>query len=278
MSLKRIGTLFLAFAFISIFAEGSGAAKSVQRLDVTKDAEIVAVQGEGRVRFVRGKDWEEAVREQILTAGDSIKTGNYGRMSILFIDDTQIKVHNKTTLMIKEVRNPGDKRGTLLRLESGEVWSRAKSVPESLRIETPSATAAIRGTEWDIVVDEKGTSYLTVLKGSVEIFNDYGRVMVNPGEQATTEMGKPPTKTFLVRPKDRVQWVISYPADIVELVRFHSHRRDEVANLLPSAIGRVKKGPSDSEAKLNLAGLFFDLKARDSSTRSSPLILRTAGH
>ena len=65
--------------------------------------------------------------------------------------------------------------------------------------------------------------------------------MVNPGEQATTEIGKPPVKTFLVRPKDRVQWVTSYPADIVELVRFHSHRRDEAANLLPSAIGRVRK-------------------------------------
>lgn len=215
MSFKRIGTLSLVFGFLSIFAEGSSAARFLQRPDVTKDAEIVAVQGEGRVRFVREKEWEEAAREQILTAGDAIKTGNYGRMSILFIDDTQIKVHNRTTLMIKEVRKPGDKRGTLLRLESGEVWSRAKSVPESLRIETPSATAAIRGTEWDIVVDEKGTSYLAVLKGSVEIFNDYGRVMVNPGEQATTEMGKPPVKTFLVRPKDRVQWVTAYPADIV---------------------------------------------------------------
>jgi len=171
--LKRIGTFSLIFGFLSILAQGPANAGPVQRPDVAKEAEIVSVQGEGRIRFVREKEWMDAAREQILASGRFDQDGNYGRMSLLFVDDSQIKVHNRTTLMIKKVRKPGDKTGTLLRLESGEVWSRAKSVHESLRIETPSATAAIRGTEWDIVVDEKGTSYLTVLRGSVELFNDF---------------------------------------------------------------------------------------------------------
>jgi len=101
----------------------------------------------------------------------------------------------------------------------------------------------------------------------------FGRVVVNPGEQATTERGKPPVKAFLVRPKDRVQWVISYPADIAGLVRFHPYRRDEVVRLLPPALERVKEAPSDVEAKLNLAGLFFDLREGEESARLFDAVL-----
>ena len=247
--------------------ESYPAEKSVHRSGIAKEAEIVSIQGDGWVRFTREKEWMEAVREQTLTSGDFIKTGNYGRMSILFIDDTQIKIHNRTILVIKEVRKPAEKKGTVLRLESGEIWSRAKSVPESLRIETPSAIAAIRGTDWDMTVDERGTSYLTVLRGTVDLFNDYGRVTVNPGEQATAETGKPPAKTFLVRPKDRVQWVTSYPVDIPRLVCFHSHRRDEVTKLLASAREKAEKSPSDIELRLHLAGLLFDLKEEEESLK-----------
>jgi len=53
--------------------------------------------------------------------------------------------------MIKEVIPNKEKPGALkilLRLESGEVWTRSKSAPEGLMIETPYATAAIRGTDW----------------------------------------------------------------------------------------------------------------------------------
>ncbi|MBI5198771.1 MAG: tetratricopeptide repeat protein [Nitrospirae bacterium] len=273
--MKRLKALIVAFIFAVILPEITDASKPIHRPDVPKEAEIVSAIGDGWVRFVREKEWIDAIKEQILISGDFIKTGDYGRMSILFIDDIQIKVHKKTTLMIKEVGKPPGKKGTLLRLEIGEVWSRARSVPEGLRIETPSATAAIRGTDWDMVVDEKGTSYLTVLRGIVELFNEYGTVLVGRGEQAMAEIGRPPVKLFLISPKERVQWVTSYTIDVVELIPFYSHRRDKVLKILPSVKERVEKDPADLKSMLLLAGLLFDLREWDESQRLFDKVLKS---
>ncbi len=241
------------------------AALPVDRSDIIKDAEVVSARGESWVRFITQGDWITAVAQQTLTSGDSLKTGSYGKLDILFVDGTQIKVHNRTSLVIKQVRRADAGEGTILGLRSGEIWSRAKSSSDALRIETPSATAAIRGTDWDIVVDDKGTSYLTVLKGAVELFNDLGKVIVAPGEQAMAEVGKPPVKIFLVQPRERVQWIISYPFDVAGSVPFHSFRKDKVMPLLAAAREKVQQDPSDVRSRFFLAGLLFDMRAYDES-------------
>jgi tetratricopeptide (TPR) repeat protein len=259
----KIKMSLIAFCFIICFSVQSLAAVTVSRSNLSKDGEIVAVRGEGHVMFVRDSNWIEAVASQALTSGDTLKTGSHGKLDVLFIDGVQIKVHHNTTLVIKDVAK--NKKGTLLGLKSGEVWSRAKAVPGGLKIETPSATAAIRGTDWDIVVDDKGTSYLTVLNGNVELFNDFGSVKVNAGEQAMAEVGKTPVKVFLVRPKDRIQWIISYSLDFTRLISFHTYTRDEAISLLPSERESLKNNPDDLNMKLRLAGLLFDLRQTDES-------------
>lgn len=243
------------------------AAPPVPRPGSSKDAEIVSAKGDGWVRFVREEEWRQALIEQLLTAGDALRTGSYGKMDVLFIDGTQIKVHTKTDLIIKEVRKPGEKRGTSLALKVGEIWSRAKSAPESLKIETPSATAAIRGTDWDIAVDESGASYLTVLAGTVDLANDYGTVRVESGEQAMAEIGKPPVKMFLVRPKDRVQWIISYPLRIPRIMTFSPSRTGIVTGQIDPARVKVLADPADVKAKIALAGILFDLREYGESLR-----------
>ena len=234
---------------------------------MTRDAEVVSASGEAWVRFPTETDWLGAFREQALTAGDLLKTGDYGRMGILFEDGTQIRVSRRTVMAIKGVPGPGQKAPTILGIELGEVWSRAKAAPEGLRMETPSAAAAIRGTDWDLLVDEKGTSTVTVLQGSVSFYNEYGSLIVEQGQQATAEKGRPPVRTFLVRPRDRVQWVFSYPMNVAELVSFHSHRRGEVLGVLRGARERLREGPADARAKLFLAGLLFDAREWEESAR-----------
>lgn len=256
---QLLASLFLAFVLSSY----SSAASPVLRPDIAKDAEIVSARGDSWVMFIMRDEWNTAVAQQSLTSGDQLKTGAYGKLDILFLDGTQIKVHSKTQLLIKEARRPNEKRGTVLGLRAGEVWSRAKASPEGLRIETPSATAAIRGTDWDILVDDKGASYLTVLKGSIELYNDQGKVIVDAGEQAMAEVGKAPVKTFLVRPRDRVQWIISYPIDIADAVSFQAYRRPEALGTIPDA----REKAIASEAKLTLAELLYDVKERDESMK-----------
>ncbi len=149
---------FLILSFIIYLAVESHAATPVNRPNISKDGEIVTVHGESHVMFVGDGNWIEAAASQMLTAGDTLKTGSQGRMELLFFDGVQIKMHHKTTLLIREIAK--EKKAMTLSLKVGEVWSRAKSTPDGLKVQTPSATAAIRGTDWDIVVDDNGTSYL----------------------------------------------------------------------------------------------------------------------
>lgn len=273
---KAVKVLLFSASLILLLIPNVFAASPVSRPNVTKEAEIVSVRGDAWVKFAGQQDWTGALAGQVLTSGDSIKTGAFGKLDILFIEGTQIKVNDKTAFLIKQVRKPADKTGsTILKLEIGEIWSRARSVPEGLKIETPSATAAIKGTDWDILVDEKGTSYITVLKGTVELFNDFGTVSVDAGEQAMAEIGKPPMKMFLVKPKDRVQWIISYPMDFAKIIPFQSYRGEEVARLLPSVREKTRKDPSDMQSGLQLAGLLYDIKERDESLKLFDDILKS---
>ncbi|TAN39605.1 MAG: tetratricopeptide repeat protein [Nitrospirae bacterium] len=252
---------------ISIIVEV--AAVPAVRAGIQKDAEIIAVRGEGWVRFIRQADWEAALQSQALTAGDAVRTGALGKMDLLFADGAQIKVHQKTTIQIKEVGVPGSGKGSLLGLDVGEVWSRTRPSKDGLRIKTPSATAAIRGTDWDLLVEETGTSHLLVLKGQVELYNDLGSVSVGPGEQAVSEVGKAPVKTFLVRPKDRVQWIISYPLEIADIVVFTTLRRPDAVRAVAAA--RARAGAPGGT--LALAELLYDVRERSESLKLTREVL-----
>ena len=77
------------------------AAPLVPRPGSSKDAEIVSAKGDSWVRFITEEEWRQALIEQLLIVGDTLRTGSYGKMDVLFIDGTQIKVHTKTVLTIK---------------------------------------------------------------------------------------------------------------------------------------------------------------------------------
>lgn len=91
-----------------------------------------------------------------------------------------------------------------LSLQRGRAWGRSPRKRSNLSIETPSATAAIRGTEWAITADED-SSQLQVFSGTVELSNDAGSLTVQGGQAATVLRGQAPTRTVLVNPTGREQ-------------------------------------------------------------------------
>ncbi|THB79901.1 MAG: TonB-dependent receptor [Desulfobacteraceae bacterium] len=212
-------------------------------------AEIVSITGVGHYRPNEIKPWSDARVNQDLYGGNYVRTGRLSRMGILFGDNTQIRLNQKTLLRVKSTDPPdAPKRKTILRLDRGRVWTQTKDIPKGLIMETPSATAAIRGTEWDLEVDEKGTATITVLKGEVVFYNDYGRVVVQPSEQARAEVGKAPVKIMVVRPKDRVQWVTAYAAEPLYHIIFYPGTLTE----LKQRLRRPLKNTADGFAELGM--------------------------
>ena len=221
--------MLVGFAF-AVAASAAATAQAAVPRTVPVVAEIVSVRGDERLRFIDDAIWRTAVVRQDLATGDTLQTGPYGGLSLLFRDATQIRVHRNTTLVVKAVRTRAGAGRTELRLERGAAWSRTRGGPDELRMETPSATAAIRGTDWHMRVADDGRSTLVVLAGVVEFANPFGAVTVTRGEIAFAEVGKPPTKTFLLNPRDRPQWEIVFTPDWLRML--------PVTGLTPGALRR----------------------------------------
>ena len=174
--------------------------------------EIISLQGKGEFREAAESRWHDAAVRQKLAQGNFVRTVDASRMAVLLADQTQIRLAANSMIQIKQV---GDNRdlGTVLKQSAGRSWTQSKNVPNKLAVETPSATAAIRGTDWELVVDEDGASTMTVLSGEVLLSNEQGSVSIGAGEQAQAKIGVAPIKRILQNPRDRVQWVSSFTVD-----------------------------------------------------------------
>src|SRR5450755_4786538 len=169
-------------------------------------AEVVDLQGSGERKPAQDASWVPARARDDLSGGAFVRTGPASKMALIFSDETQVRLNQNSLLQVKSVAGSAGAT-TTLRLELGRAWSQAKRAPDGLELESPSATAAIRGTSWELEVDAAGTTTLAVLSGSVEFFNVLGSVTVAANEAAVAVVGRAPVRIALSNPHDRVQWV-----------------------------------------------------------------------
>jgi tetratricopeptide (TPR) repeat protein len=163
---------------------------------------VITARGGEEMTLFQTAGWLPVDVSQNLLPGDVLRTNPNGTLAILFADQTQIRVGRNSTMVVKEMQPLGPAR---LELSAGSMWARASRGGSSLVVETPSAAATIRGTDWSLAVDAAGTTNLVVLEGAVELSNAQGSVLVNQGEAAVARIGEAPTKIILVEADEREQ-------------------------------------------------------------------------
>lgn len=166
---------------------------------------VIARKAGEEVRFTDVAHWRYVDLQQDLLTGDVLRTNATGQLAILFSDRTQVRLGRNTSMLVKGMGQTAD---TSLELQSGTMWARAERGGQGLAIDTPAATAAIRGTDWSLSVDAGGKTSLIVLDGLVELRNDFGSVQVAKGEGAVASIGQAPEKIIIVNPKDREQMLV----------------------------------------------------------------------
>ena len=144
-----------------------------------------------------------------------------GRMQIDFVDETRLDVIDNSRVVIDEfVYDPNTGKGSLnmratlgaVRYASGQI---AKNSRQQVRLRTPTATISVRGTDFNMLVNEIGESYVTLLPscqydgngkelecvtGEISVENDAGIVILNQAFQMTrvTSLSSPPSKPIIV--------------------------------------------------------------------------------
>lgn len=156
---------------------------------------------------------------------DTIKT-NEGKIGIVFQDDTKVQVSENSKLVIDEfVYDPKSKdKGRLaLNMAAGTVRYASGAIahnnPNNVNINTPTATVAVRGTDFTATIDELGESTFILLPscprtnmlpdeiakeckvGVIDVFTDAGGVTLDQAFQATkvTARNQSPTKPTVLK-------------------------------------------------------------------------------
>jgi hypothetical protein len=128
----------------------------------------------------------------------TVKTGTKSIVDIYF-EGSVIRILEKSSVVMTElVKNLTDnKELTELYVENGKVFSkvtRKLSEGEKFRVNTPTAVAGVRGTEF-IVSEENGKSNIACIEGKVAVkdsaSDDSAFVDIEAGKEADIEKGKP---------------------------------------------------------------------------------------
>ncbi|PWT82769.1 MAG: hypothetical protein C5B57_08150 [Blastocatellia bacterium] len=198
---------------LTILLVGAAATTVRTQAPPPEQGKILALNGHVEHTPAQQEQWNSARAFQPLLTAERVRTLEASRASILFVDESQVKLNANAMLTIREIRRPGGPT-TTLDLSKGEGWFRTKNPASGLTIQTPSAAAAVRGTEINLRIGGAGETVLTVVEGSAEFSNPQGSIVVNAGEEGTALPGQAPTKRVILNPEDAVQWALYYPARV----------------------------------------------------------------
>lgn len=188
-------------------AGGKGAATLVLKVG---SVEVLASQAAGSGQWVKAK------KGMLLFEGDRIKTRELARAAVILEDGSLIRLNENTDLLLKARKTA--KNRSRLEVLLGNLWAKVTRQEEGreLEIETPSAVAAIKGTEFEVMVVAGGESSLIVWDGMVRFFNPMGDVLVNASHRSSALPGKPPQPPVKIDLKSLEPWFASLaeePAD-----------------------------------------------------------------
>ena len=173
----------------------------------TSWAEIGSVtEASGTAIIKRGKDTIQIVKGTEIKTNDKVETKN-GKVKIVFKDDTNVTVTESSSLVIDDfVYDPKSGAGKLgLKAAAGTVRYVSGSIakdPKNVKINTPTAAIAVRGTDFVMAVSETGGSMIMLMptceieqnvnlkglscgSGAIDVETPAGIVKLNRPYQAT---------------------------------------------------------------------------------------------
>ena len=228
-------------------------AQQLPALDIGDISEL-----NGNAEIVRDKPYT-AELEFAIQQNDQAVTKD-GRLAIKFLDDSQVKLTEYSELVIDEyIFNPDPSKSKMaLKFTLGTArfitGSFNKIDKQNIKLSTPTANIAIRGTDFTATVDELGRSLIILLpdrlglsSGEIEVVTATGSVLLNKPFESTTVsvFESAPTKPLVVTP----------PKKDKELVETETKQQDSVLDFNDLDIDYLDEDFLDSEEELEFTEL-----------------------
>lgn len=158
--MKQLLSRHLLVALLSVAAPGAFAANEGTAVGVNPDA-VAQINATDRTLVV-GAD---------VSVGEKIVTGPSGQVQIIFDDDTRLVVGPRSALLIETYLMASSNTAqqlTINALGGSFRFITGNSPKPAYSIKTPTAAIAVRGTEFDIIAEQRNTKVM-LYEGALQI-------------------------------------------------------------------------------------------------------------
>ena len=175
----------LSVGTVLIFSDGTASAKQFATLRLL-GGEVAVQHGDDALQ--PGEEGES------LLEGDIVRTGSDGRAAIEYFDGSLTRLDYDARFLLvtlETLRNPAESTVILGGQTAGNSYNRIAELSDAgsrFVVETPTATASVRGTVYALLVDE-GSTKIAVVEGLVTASGATGSVDVSAGKMVVVGPG-----------------------------------------------------------------------------------------
>jgi len=140
---------------------------------ITQTSDVASAQlviDYGTVQVKHTGSWTEATSGMELYQSDSVRTGYNASASIILFKGSVIRLDNNTEITLKKIIQQ-EETSVTIQQDAGRTWNTVKKISgiDNYEVQTPTTVASVRGTSFDVNVNEMGITVVSVIKGIVNV-------------------------------------------------------------------------------------------------------------
>lgn len=193
MPVKRRAAIVLAIVFALALLAGLGSSGQTRAVGASS---VLAVLAGGVDLAHDTAAYAPASDGEIVVAGDRVRTDHVGHAVVTFFDGSTLDVAPGTEVTVVEAVSRDGAVDLVIGQAIGRTFSSVHKLvdPRSrYEIRTPSLTAAVRGTKFEIEVAADGSAAERTTEGLVAVRSADSEVLVPAGTETRATPGMPPT-------------------------------------------------------------------------------------
>jgi hypothetical protein len=154
---------------------------------------------EGRCEVLRKGIAEKITRGTSFLKGDIIRTYENGKVEIILLDETVIKIGPNAELNLSDflLDEAGSRRKGIVKLIRGSIMTFLRRVYKGIKgefsVETPTAVVGVRGTKFIVSVYSPSQTEIIALEDSVNVDTPYGSIVLEEGYMTSAFEGEAPS-------------------------------------------------------------------------------------
>jgi hypothetical protein len=160
------------------------------------NAQVLLVYGDVNASNIAGDNTHKLKKDDLLVSGDSLNIGKNSLVKLLLADGSKVDIQPNSNLSIQDSYQYVGKETFVTNLKLVKGRTQVSANPEhvvgnTLKVQTPSAVAAVRGTQFRVTADES-LSLQETLEGRVAFSASGQEVLLAKGYGSVAEKNKVP--------------------------------------------------------------------------------------